>query len=260
MTPAEAKRGVVVRSAAVVVGVAMAGGALALSPHIADLAAVSVEAAPVALASAATDGALAEPVNAAKLSGLMAPQPDVPQSFLPAGLAEASTTCAALADAGFANSGWMRSGVAKGRWECFADTDESAAAAPYSVFYMMRGAADRIDEMRLKVTLRDPTAALSLRTEVTSFLETFESSAHVAFPPPFLAAVRSGGWATYVSPQATYTFAREDGAVDKWNLSVSFADPDDSKRAGGVLSLPVKAVRGKRANRPGSPVALVAEQ
>lgn len=255
MTPAEARRGAMARSAAVIAGMVIGGGALAVSPFIADLAAPSLPSADVAIVIE-PEPVLAEPISAAKLTGLMAPWIDLPQSFLPTASGDASAICGALADAGFANSGWSPSGVAKGRWECYAAPAE-ASAAPYSVFYMLRGTADRIGEMRLKVSLRDAGAVTALRREMTSFLEAFATSARVSFPPAFLATVQSGGWATYVSPRATYTFAREDGDVPKWNLSVAFADPDDIQRADAALTLPVKAVRGRRANHSGDDAGLV---
>jgi hypothetical protein len=157
---------------------------------------------------------------------LLSPSVDLPQDLLPLASPSPATICDGLAAAGFANSGWKKSEFLAPQWECFRETEregQTLESEPFSLFFMLRGRDSAwLDEMRMKVTLRDPAAAAALSSQTAKFLDAFSSVAKVRFPPVFLNAVITRRWAQYISENAIYTVSMEYGEQVRYNVTAVF--------------------------------------
>jgi hypothetical protein len=168
---------------------------------------------------------LAPPQLSSRPVLLLSPSADLPQDLLPLVTPSPAKICEGLAAAGFPNSGWKMSEILANQWECYSKSEDhpiSAAPAPFSVFFILRGSEGGLTEMRMKVSLRDPTAADALSKRTAAFLGLFSAHAGMQFPPVFIKAVVTRRWAQYVSETAVFTVAMEYGTEMRYNVTAVF--------------------------------------
>ncbi|NBN78424.1 hypothetical protein GWI72_09110 [Microvirga tunisiensis] len=168
---------------------------------------------------------------------LTAPVPELPAALKLTFAGSPGDLCAELAMLGLPNSGWTVAPFRPDRWQCSSDLVSVGAPdvdrEPTTLFFLLRGTAERVDYLRLKLNAANPRTAAEGRSMARKVLDALSRRYAWEFPPAVLRAISDMRGLELTERGVRFEVATEDPGLtgdplarDRLNVIIEFSPPD----------------------------------